>query len=209
MALQLEKTSSPNGINIQQLLTAFKQSREITKNLWKDLTLTSPLSEYSAAWLKTVDILLSNQLSAGISVRNFWAPYKTDLQLHRDNAFAKAQPWTAGELEQLEFEVEELEKNIGEFEEENDDDPQVVETLRRMKIKLAKKQQSLEEQSRHRKYFTVLHDKLVVIKQIQDLSLQELFLTIPRVPGSYLDELPKDSKSSRHLHDLQWFQISQ
>ena len=193
MDLPIDPTPSPNGINLQQLLTAFKQSREITTNLWKNLTLTSPVSDYSAAWLKTVDILLSNQLSAGITNRTFWAPYKTDLQQHRDLAFVKVQPWTAVKIQEFREEVTDLERNVEELDEAADEDPQTQEVLRRMKKKLASKQQTLEEQARHRKYFAILHEKLKIIKQIQDLSLQELFLTIPKIPGSYLDDLPKDS----------------
>jgi hypothetical protein len=193
MALPIDSTSNPNGINLPQLLTAFKQSREITGNLWKNLTLTSSLSEYSAAWLKTVEVLLSNQLSAGITNRKFWAPYKTDLQMHRDLAFKKDQPWTAKQVEELRVEVIELEKNIEDLEDLNDGDPQAENVLRRIKRKLTTKKLLLEEQSRHRRYFVILHDKLKIIKQIQDLSLQELFLAIPKIPGSYLDDLPKDS----------------
>jgi hypothetical protein len=32
-----------------------------------------------------------------------------------------------------------------------------------------------------------------MIKQIQDLCLQDLFLIIPKIPGSYLDDLPRDA----------------
>jgi hypothetical protein len=99
MAQSIELTS--NGIYIPQLLASFKQSREITSNLWKKLTPTSPLSEYSAAWLKTVEILISNQLSAGINNRNFWSPYKNDLRAHRDLAFQKNQPWPEDKIEEI------------------------------------------------------------------------------------------------------------
>ena len=179
MAQSNELTS--NGIYIPQLLASFKQSREITSNLWKKLTPTSPRSEYSAAWLKTVEILISNQLSAGINNRNFWSPYKNDLRVHRDLAFQKNQPLTEDRVEELREEFEDMKRNVMELEDLNDADPAAQAMLKKMQKQLVAKRAFVEEQENHRKYFLILHDKLKIIKQIQDLCLQELFLIIPKI----------------------------
>ncbi len=145
------------GINIPDLEKAFKVARPKIVLFWKTITSTSSQSECLVAWQKTLDLYFGCQTLGGMTKSTFHHPYKANLRQQVEIARSRPAPPTEERIQFIRNEYEQASSVLDELSSQADQDA------------ADKLHKDLDEAVRSRTSFSLLHNRLSVIKKAQDI----------------------------------------